>query len=145
MSARLVIDGQVAARQALDFDGLRALSEQLVEPSALLAGREIAAVRLDRLLAIAGLGAAARSIVAASTGDGFVLSMPLEAARNCVIVYRVGDAPLPGGLGGPFRLVTQGRLRCGDVKALASIYVSERPLVDDSDTERLCIRGADAA
>ena len=145
MSARLVIDGEVAAPQALDFETLRALSEQLVEPSALLAGREIAAVRLDTLLAIAGLTDGARSVVFESAEGSFLVAMSLEAARDCVVVYRVGDAPLPRGLGGPFRLVTQGRLRCGDVKALGTIYISERPHVDDSDTERVCVRTARAA
>jgi hypothetical protein len=33
VSARLIIDGEVAAPQTLDFDTLRALSEQLAEPS----------------------------------------------------------------------------------------------------------------
>lgn len=145
MSARLVVDGEVAARQTLDFESLRALAEQLVEPSALLAGREIAAVKLETLLELAGVTTSARSIVAESAEGSFVLPMSLEHARTCVIVYRVGDAPLPGGLGGPFRLVTQGRLRCGDVKALDTIYVSERPHVDDCDTERVCIRSPRAA
>ncbi len=145
MSARLVIHGEVAARQALDFDALSALSEQLVEPSALLAGRDIVAVRLDALLAMAGVTAGARSIVAESAEGSFVTSMSLETARQCVVVYRVGEAPLPRGLGGPFRLVTQGRLRCGDVKALDTIYVSERLPADDSDSERVCIRSARAA
>jgi DMSO/TMAO reductase YedYZ molybdopterin-dependent catalytic subunit len=138
--AHLVIDGEVAARQTLDFARLRELAEQLVEPSALLAGREVAAVRLDALLALAGLGREARSIIAESQEGGLVLSMPLEAAKSCVVLYRVGEAPLPRGLGGPFRLVTHGRLRSGDVKALDTIYVSERAVIDDSDTERLCVR-----
>ena len=47
MSARIAIEGEVAVPQTLDFETMRALAEQLVEPSALLAGREIAAVRLD--------------------------------------------------------------------------------------------------
>jgi hypothetical protein len=71
--------------------------------------------------------------------------MSMEMARTCVIVYRVGDSPLPRSLGGPFRLVTQGRSRCGDVKALGTIYVSERSHVDDSDTERVCLRTAPCA
>ena len=145
MSARLVIDGEVTAPQSIDFATLCALSDQLVEPSALLAGREIAAVRLETLLLIAGLSDEARSVVFESTEGSFLVAMSLQAARDCVIVYRVGDAPLPRGLGGPFRLVTQGRLRCGDVKALGTIYISERPHVDDTDTERVCVRTPRAA
>jgi DMSO/TMAO reductase YedYZ molybdopterin-dependent catalytic subunit len=145
VTGRLLIGGEVNEPQTLDFEMLRALDEQLVEPSALLAGREIAAVRLDTLLAIAGLHDRARSIVFESSEGSFLVAMSLEAARGCVVVYRVGEAPLPRGLGGPFRLVTQGRMRCGDVKALGTIYVSDRPHVDDSDTERVCVRTARAA
>jgi DMSO/TMAO reductase YedYZ molybdopterin-dependent catalytic subunit len=140
--AALVIGGEVAAPQSLEFETLRALAEQLVESSTLLAGREIAAVRLDTLLTMAGVTDGACSVVAESSEGSFIVSMSLEAARSCVVVYRVGEAPLPHGLGGPFRLVTNGRLRCGDVKGLRTIYVSRRAHVESSDTERVCVRTA---
>jgi DMSO/TMAO reductase YedYZ molybdopterin-dependent catalytic subunit len=129
VSARLVVDGEVTAPRSLEFQTLRALSEQLV-----------AAVRLETLLVVAGVTDEARSVVFESSEGSFLVAMSLEAARDCVIVYRVGEAPLPRGLGGPFRLVTQGRLHCGDVKALGTIYVSKRAHIDDSDTERVCVR-----
>ncbi len=93
MSARLLIEGEVTTPQALDFETLRSVSEQLVEPSALLAGREIGAVRLDPLLALAGVGGEARSTAFESTDESFLVSMSVEAARNCVVVYRVEDSP----------------------------------------------------
>jgi DMSO/TMAO reductase YedYZ molybdopterin-dependent catalytic subunit len=145
MSALIALAGHVAAPRTFDFDALRALAEQLEEPSALLGGREIAAVRLDVLLDLAGVKEDARSVVFESTEGSFVVSLSLAAARGCVIVYRVGDAPLPHALGGPFRLITRGRLRCGDVKALGTIYVSDHAHVDDLDTERVCVRSASAA
>jgi len=142
VSARLVIDGEVAAPQSLDFAALRALGDQLVEPSALLSGREIVAVRLETLLALARVNEHARSLVFESSEGSYVHSMTLEAVRGCVVIYRVGEAPLPRGLGGPLRLVTQAPARCGDIKALATIHVSEHAHIDDADTERWCLRTA---
>jgi DMSO/TMAO reductase YedYZ molybdopterin-dependent catalytic subunit len=146
MALVLHIGGEVATPCDFDFAALRALAPQLVEPSALLAGREIAAVRLAVLLELAGAHGSAQSLVAESDDGAYVTTLPMEAARQqCVILYRVGEAPLPRGLGGPFRLVTSGRLRAGDVKALGSIYVSERRFVDVDDTERVCVRVTRAA
>jgi DMSO/TMAO reductase YedYZ molybdopterin-dependent catalytic subunit len=128
-----------------DFESLRSLAQQLVEPSALLAGREVAAVRLEVLLELVGVRAGAQSIVAESEDGAYVTTMPIEPALKCVIFYRVGDAALPRGLGGPYRLMTSGRLHTGDVKALGSIYVSERRFGDVDDTERVCVRVTRAA
>jgi DMSO/TMAO reductase YedYZ molybdopterin-dependent catalytic subunit len=140
MARPLHIDGEVVTPCDLDFAALSALGEQLVEPSALLAGREIAAIRLTTLLELVGAGPRAQSIVCESEDGAYVTTLPIEAARDCVILYRVGDSPLPRGLGGPFRLVTSGRVRAGDVKALGSLYISERRFVDVDDTERVCVR-----
>lgn len=65
--------------------------------------------------------------------------------RQCIVFYRADDAPLPRGLGGPYRLMTSARVGAGDVKALGSIYVSERRFVDVDDTERVCVRVTRAA
>jgi DMSO/TMAO reductase YedYZ molybdopterin-dependent catalytic subunit len=145
MSRALHIDGEVVKPSDFDFASLRALAEQLVEPSALLAGREIAAIRLLTLLELAGARAGAQSIVCETEDGAYVTTLPMAAAVDCVILYRVGEAALPRGLGGPFRLVTGARLGAGDVKALGSIYVSERRFVDVDDTERVCVRVTRAA
>jgi DMSO/TMAO reductase YedYZ molybdopterin-dependent catalytic subunit len=145
VSARLHVGGDVTTPQDLDFDALRALSEQLVEASPLLAGRAIAAVKLDTLLRLAGVRATARSIVAESADGTFMTTLPIAAAIRCVVVYRVGEAALPYQLGGPFRLVTNGQVHCGDVKELGRIYVSEHDYVDEADTERICIKRRTAA
>jgi DMSO/TMAO reductase YedYZ molybdopterin-dependent catalytic subunit len=143
MSARLHVGGRVQEALDLDFAALCALSGQLVEPSALLAGREIAAVPLSALVALAGMQSTACSLVAESTDGSFTTALPIEAIEQSVVVYRIGSAPLPRDLGGPFRLVTNGRLRCGDVKSLGAIYVSERPfVVEEPDTEPMCVRAA---
>lgn len=134
--ARLHIGGRVVAARDLDFMALRALDGQLVERSALLAGREIGAVPLATLLASAGIAAEARSLVAESLDGSFTTTLPLEAIGCCVVVYRIGGAALPRDLGGPFRLVSHGRVHSGDVKALGAIYLSERAFVmAAADTE----------
>jgi DMSO/TMAO reductase YedYZ molybdopterin-dependent catalytic subunit len=137
MSARLRMMGELDEPRDFDFAALRAIDEQLVESSPLLAGREIAAVRLSRLLALAGVQPNARSLVAETADGRYLTALPIDAADRCLIVYRVGEAALPLGLGGPFRLLTQGRIGSSDIKALGAIYASDRPYLDDSDTERI--------
>jgi DMSO/TMAO reductase YedYZ molybdopterin-dependent catalytic subunit len=129
VSASLHVGGEVATTLDLDFASLRALAQQVVEPSALLAGREIAAVPLAALLDLADAQASAQSLVAESSDGSFRTTLPLDAVNRCVVVYRIGGSALPRVLGGPFRLVTNGRLRCGDVKALSAIVLSKRPFV----------------
>ncbi len=141
----LHIGGEVIRPRDFDFAALRALGDQLVERSALLAGREIAAVPVRALLALAGLQPSARALVAESADGRFRTTLPLDDAAACVLVYRVGEAALPPALGGPFRLVTRGRLRAGDVKSVGALYVSDRPSLDSSDSERLCYRVRRAA
>src|SRR5262249_30646678 len=117
---------------------LRALADQQRESSALLGGREIFAVPLDRLLALAGIDPRARSIVAESSDGSFISMLPVSACAGCVVVYRVGDGPLPRPLGGPLRLVTRGQL--GDVKDLGSLHVSDQPFVDGTESGRVVLR-----
>ncbi len=141
----LRIGGLVSTPQQLDFAGLGRLDEQHRETSTLLGGREIVAVSLAQLLALAQASARGRSIVAESADGDFLTTLPIAAAAACVIVYRVGDAPLPRSLGGPYRLVTNGRVRCGDVKHLGAIYVSDDPVVDGTESERVCLRSRSRA
>jgi DMSO/TMAO reductase YedYZ molybdopterin-dependent catalytic subunit len=86
--------------------------------------------------------ARARSDIAESTDGRFVSRLPLEAVAHCVVIYRVSGASLPASLRGPFRPITQGRLRWGDVKQLGAIYVSEQPFVEIADSELVCVRAA---
>ena len=145
MSARLHIGGHVSAPREVAFADLRAFADQIAESSPLLAGREIGGVPMGALIALARPRSGARSIVAESADGSFMTSLSLESAARCVIVYRVGNVALPAGLGGPFRLFTQGRVRSGDVKRLGSLYVSDRQLVELPESERICARTGDAA
>jgi DMSO/TMAO reductase YedYZ molybdopterin-dependent catalytic subunit len=136
----LRISGLVQAPQSFDFAALRALDCQQREPSMLLGGREIVAVPLERLLARAGIDPRARTVVAESADGAFISVLPVIAVEGCVVVYRVGDAPLPRPLGGPLRLVTHGHLGCGDVKDLGVLFVSDQPFVDGTESGRIALR-----
>ena len=141
----LRIGGLVRAPQSFDFDALRAIADQRRESSMLLGGRDIIAVPLDRLLALADVEPRALSLVAESADGAFVSMLPLAASGACVVVYRVGDAPLPRSFGGPLRLVTPGHLGCGDVKDLGMLFVSDQPSVDGTESGRIAIRRVDGA
>lgn len=143
MSARLRIGGSVLTPRELDFAALRALGEQLVEPTEMLGGQPIAAVRLEVLLALAGLAPQTRSIVAESSDGSFSTTLPLANLDGCVVIYRIGAMPFPRELGGPFRLVTRGH--GGDVKALGAIWASEEPAFEIGDSELICLRGGRSA
>jgi DMSO/TMAO reductase YedYZ molybdopterin-dependent catalytic subunit len=135
---RLRIDGDVRTPRHFDFAALCALQDQLVAPSGMLAGRTLVAVHLTTLLSLVGVARSARSFVIESA-DGSVLSaLPIEAAKDCVVVYRVGDVPLPRGLGGPFRLMCPGN-GDGDLKSLGGIYVSDQPFLHVADTARTSV------
>jgi DMSO/TMAO reductase YedYZ molybdopterin-dependent catalytic subunit len=144
VSARLRIAGNVTAPQELDFDALRELGDQLLEPSTMLGGQPIAAVPLDALLELAGVAPSTRSIVAESSDGSFSTTLQLASASTCVVIYRIGHVPFPRELGGPFRLVTRG-VHCGDVKSLGAIYASEEPAFEIGDSEVICLRARGTA
>jgi len=137
VSELLRVGGQVITPQEFDFAALRALAEQLVEQSAFLPGREIAAVPLASLLTLTGVTAEARSVVIESEDGRVSTTLPLAMVDGCVIQYRVGSSALPSVLGGPFRLVSRGRGPISEVNGLGFIRVSDRRYIPPSDTERV--------
>jgi hypothetical protein len=140
VSELLRVGGQVITPQDFDFAALRALPDQIVEASAFLPGREIAAVPLAALLTISGVTAEARSVVIESADGRVSTTLPLASVESCVIQYRVGSSALPTVLGGPFRLLTRGRGPMSEVNGLGFIHVSERRYIPPSDTERVRLR-----
>ena len=134
MAASLLILGEVVRPLELDFAMLARLATRLpAQPMRLAAGRDVPGLRLDALLACAGVKKTARSIVAECEDGTTLLNLPIQIAKTCLVLYRVGGVPLPRGLGGPMRLYAP---RYGEVKALASLYVSDAAWVRDTDTER---------
>jgi len=117
-------------RTSLRFEDLAALAptEQVADVSKLVPGRAGRAVRLAKLLELAGASRTARFLQVASRDPAFAVSLPIDEAKGALVVYALGDGPLPESKGGPFRLLVPGHAdECVHVKQLAAIELSDRP------------------
>jgi len=125
------VEGNVRAARDFSFEDLAALPEQVSDVGALVPGRTGGAVRLSAVLAAAGASADASEVTLESSDGKFSQRAPLAALGSAIVVYRLGDAPLPGDQGGPVRFLipnledcnVPGVDRCTNVKALARIRV----------------------
>jgi 2-dehydropantoate 2-reductase len=129
----------------LRFEDCARLSEsdQVADVSAVVPGRAGRAVRLAALLDRAGGSKSARFVHVASKDPAFAVSLPIEEAKGALVVYALGEAPLPESKGGPFRLLVPGHAdECVHVKQVASIELSEHPgrdtrPIDDAEHQKL--------
>lgn len=127
----LRVEGAVGRPRVFGFDELAALADQVPDVGALAPGREGGAVRLRSLLAAVAPAADAVRVTLVSLDGKFTSSAPLEALAEAVLVYRLGDGPLPADRGGPVRFLVPhleecgfpGVDRCTNVKALGSIRI----------------------
>ena len=139
---KLRIQGEVKAPCTLGFTELAALRGQIDDVGAIAPGREGGGVRLQSILDAAGVGAAATHVTLSSTDGAFSASVPLEAVRDAVIAYRLGDAPLPETKGGPIRFfipnveqcAVGGVDACANVKSLGCILLTRSPGEDTRPT-----------
>lgn len=78
------------------------------------------------LAALAGELPATGFVNVRSSDRGFAVALPTgELARGAIVVYELGDAPLPAAKGGPFRLLVPGHAdECVHVKALERLELS---------------------
>lgn len=130
--AKLHVEGAIAQPLALDLEDLRALPGQVEDVAALVPGRQGGGVRLGSILDRARPHPDAHAVALLSAGAGFAADAPIAAAREGIVVYRLGEDPLPEKLGGPLRflLVTAagcepdgGLTACANVKQLDVIRV----------------------
>ena len=128
----LSISGSVGSASSYDFDGLAALPGQVADVSLLADGREGGAVTLASVLANAGPTDDARFITIEAEGN-YSASVPLDAVRDqAILIYRLGEGPLPGDKGGPVRFFipdvaacqTDEVDQCANVKYVQSIVLS---------------------
>ena len=125
--ALIAFEGQLSVPRTFSFDELRAIPAQVIERSMLLGGSPIAGVRLGSLIEALGIKPWTRFAVVRGD-DGYAANIPLALVHDCLLVYAVGNAPLPVELGGPFRFLTRGAERCSNVKHVVAIGFSEAPV-----------------
>jgi G3E family GTPase len=113
-------------RRTLDRAALDGLPGGIPDVSTLIPKREGRAARVSALFD--ALRIPAGSTVAVVAGDGLATPpVPVEAVRTGVLVYALGDKPLPAAQGGPVRLLIPGDAgpggACANVKGVARIVV----------------------
>jgi DMSO/TMAO reductase YedYZ molybdopterin-dependent catalytic subunit len=141
---RLRIEGEVQQARAFTFADLAALPDQISDISQLIPGREGGGVRLQSIVDKVHPSSAAAYITLKSSDGKFSASIPLEAVRNAVVAYRLGNEPLPAKKGGPFRFLIPnveecaigGVDACANVKFLGEIRFSNQPGADNRPTTK---------
>ena len=109
----LIVDGMVTRTVALEYADLAGLGAQIEDVGTLVPKRRGAAVPLRAVLDIAGVRPGASYLTVTSSDTTFSASVPLEAVLDtAVLVYRHGDGPLPGAMGGPVRLLIPDAASC---------------------------------
>lgn len=130
--AKLHVEGAIAEPMALDLDDLRALPGQIEDVASLVPGRQGGGVRLGAILDRARPHPDAHAVALLSADAAFAADAPLAAARDGIVVYRLGEDPLPEKLGGPIRFLLVapagcepdgGLTACANVKQLDVIRV----------------------
>jgi DMSO/TMAO reductase YedYZ molybdopterin-dependent catalytic subunit len=132
---KIKIEGLVNEEQTMDFAALTALEGQVEDVSRLVPGREGGAVMLSSVLSCVGVAAGATHISVIASDGSFAASVPLDAVRDAVLLYRHGDAELPASSGGPVRLLIPDAARCrsaevdtcANVKFVGTLRVSAGP------------------
>lgn len=130
--SRLRVEGRVDRPAELGFEELSRLPGQIADVGSVAPGREGGAVRLRSVLDAVGVAAGATEIRLSSADGTFNQSARLSALGEAVLVYRLGDAPLPEAQGGPVRFLipnleeclSEGVDRCTNVKGLGAIRVA---------------------
>ena len=101
----LVVEGAVGQPLSLDADDLARLDGQIPDVGTVVAGRSGAAVPLASNLAAASPTDEATHLTLESTDGAFAASLPIELLEGGLLLYRLGDEPLPPRFGGPFRFL----------------------------------------
>lgn len=143
--AVLQVEGEVQNARNFGFEDLAELPNQIPDIRQLIPSREGGGVRLQSILDKVDPASTAAYITLKSTDGKFSASVPLEAVRNAIIAYRLGNESLPATQGGPFRfLIPQveacavGEVdACANVKFLGEMRLSSQPGEDSRPTSKV--------
>ena len=127
-SVALEVGGLVGAPRTYDLAALAALPGQIADVSELAEGREGVAVRLTSLIERSQPGAGAAFITLFAEGD-YSASVPLAAVIDqAVLIYGLGDGPLPAAQGGPVRFLIPDVAACqtAEVDSCANVKFLRR-------------------
>jgi len=103
---KVQIEGAVQTPLELGYEELQALPGQVADVSQVVPGKPGAGVRLAGALERAGVDPEASKVLIESTDGSFSATLPLAEVADAVLVYRLGDGPLPPEKGGPVRFLT---------------------------------------
>jgi DMSO/TMAO reductase YedYZ molybdopterin-dependent catalytic subunit len=118
--AKLRVEGAVETPLELDLAALAGLPGQVDDVASLVPGREGSGLRLGAILDLARPHAGATHVTLISSEAGFAADSPLAAVRDGIVVYRLGDGPLPAALGGPLRFLLVAAAGCAPDAALSA-------------------------
>ncbi|MCK6439302.1 MAG: molybdopterin-dependent oxidoreductase [Planctomycetes bacterium] len=130
----LSITGEVFRACEFGLLDLKRMAGQVDDVSAIIPGREGGAIEFAALIQMAGVKPGATHAALASA-DGFRAAVPLVNVQKALVVYRLGNAPLPADKGGPFRFLipnpaechSGGADKCANIKGLSSIVLTRDP------------------
>ena len=126
--ADLEVGGLVGAPRSYDFAALAALPDQIADVSELADGREGTAVPLATLIERSRPAADAAFITLFAEGD-YSASVPLQAVVDqAILIYKLGDGPLPAAQGGPIRFLIPDVAACqtAEVDSCANVKFLRR-------------------
>lgn len=125
MAAPLLrVEGEVDTPREFHFADLEALPDQVSDIGPLIPGREGGGVWLRALLAASNVRPEATHLTLQASDGSFSASVPLAAVcERSLVVYRLGDGPLPADKGGPIRFFITDVDACavGEVDACANV------------------------
>lgn len=121
----LTVDGRVRHPLRLSYADLSASAGQVPDVSVVDPGRQGAGVRVGPLVISAEPHPSADRITFHSSDEGFSATVGIEeAVARGILIYRLGDGPLPDRAGGPVRLTLPGTEdACSNVKRVVRIEV----------------------
>lgn len=119
----LTVEGCLPGPMVFTYADLRRVPEQIEDVGQIIPGRRGSAISVADLLRGAAVSAGAGQAVFHSAEDGFFARVSLASAvENGILVYRVGEHPLPERLGGPIRLfIPETDDRCANVKNVVRV------------------------